>query len=235
MSAHDDELARILLVSLERSAASAATLLSPWQRSLRIIFCGTAELEPTSKRSVISFSERLQDSPFDRPGSLAAARDSVISELLSDWPAIAKRARVANGWARAWHQRFGDDSDAVWAGDEESWGEIRASASGLTHNNVARLRAELAHERIIPPERGFLRLAIRHGWLHPLDAAESAVELASVFLGRWPADTPPRPGQVLDALDDVVAKFCRARCQCAECPLQPLLPPGGAIEPSQAE
>jgi endonuclease-3 related protein len=82
---------------------------------------------------------------------------------------------------------------------------------------------------VYPMDRATYRVAVRHGWVEPTadyDEARAAVE------GLAPGDAPGL-ARLSAWFERVARDYCRvAAPRCDGCPLRPLLPPAGPIEPS---
>jgi endonuclease III len=79
-----------------------------------------------------------------------------------------------------------------------------------------------------PVDPGIYRVLVRHGWCD----ITAEYDEASECLGRHAGADPNQIERLARGLSRVARKFCGVRApRCQSCPLRPLLPESGPIDP----
>jgi endonuclease-3 related protein len=167
------------------------------------------------------------ETPLQSPSRAAVATVGQLAEALAPFPRAANKAPVLHALAKWWLAAFGDELSPEWNRDLEANRRELRQIRGLGPETVDRLLLFGADRPVFPIDRGVLRVAVRHGWLDlPVDDEDAQGVFRSATgddvallqsLARW--------------LQGVGASNCGRTPVCVGCPLEPLLPPGGPINP----
>lgn len=169
----------------------------------------------------------LHDAALQSPGACAAASTGALVELLAAVPRGAQKAGVLKGLARWWLDEFGDEESPEWTRGTEHYRAGLRAVRGLGPETVDRLLLFAAGLRVFPVDRATLRVAVRHGWLDlPVDDEQAQATFGGPLSGEVAALR-----SAARWLHRVGAAHCGRVPDCAACPLQPLLPPGGPLSP----
>ena len=192
-----------------------------WKLFVQLILLGPVPEVSDVVRDVLA-SESLQT-----PRALAQTSTGQLVERLADVPRGSQKAGLLKSVAVWWLEMFADDCDPEWSGGVDKYRDSLRRIRGLGPATVDELLLFVARFHLFPFDRGAVRVGVRHGWLDlPLDDDEAQ----SVFVsGLRDADADPRQFVVL--MGRVAAEHCRREALCEGCPLEPLLPPGGPLNP----
>lgn len=205
-------------------AVAPAHFDAAWHRMVAELVLGPQQAEHVEQLRPI-FAESVLQSP-----ALTAATAVVqVAEVLAPFPRAASKAPVVLALAKWWVHAFGDELSPPWNCDlQQDRLELR-QIRGLGPETVDRLLLFGAGRSVFPIDRSALRVAVRHGWLNlPVEDDDaqalfrSATEgdvAAMQSLARW--------------LHRVGESHCGRVPNCIGCPLEPLLPPGGPIDPDR--
>jgi endonuclease-3 related protein len=184
------------------------------------------EAEP---RVALAAFDALRDSGLIEPEALASADPLEIDDVFRQ--ARVKLATKAVGPLRKvarWAADRGLDDEA-WAG--LSTEAIRDEWLGLNGVGPATADALLVFglgRATIPVRQASYRVFVRHGWI---DSTSDYDEARSVLISAAPDDAN-RLGQLELGLARLGRDFCKpSAAKCDRCPLRPLLPEGGPVEP----
>jgi len=174
--------------------------------------------------------ERLRwafaDTVLASPALTASAAVGQLAEALSPLPRAANKAPVVLALAKWWVNTFGDELSPTWHRDvQQDRLELR-QIRGLGPETADRLLLFGANRPVFPVDRGALRVAVRHGWLDlPVDDEDAQALFRSATGGEV---------QMMQLLARWLHRIGETQCgrvpNCAGCPLEPLLPPGGPID-----
>lgn len=171
--------------------------------------------------------EVLRDANLLEPDSLAQLDQAELIEL-----ARQAGAKLSNSTAATLRRL------AAWLADQDSTRlperstddlreELRA-IKGLGPGLVDQLIGKVFGRAVAPLDRAAYRVLSRHGLI---DCSAGYDEAQSV-LNSFAPDDPLLLSEVCHGLRRVAREHCRTSSpQCSGCPLEPLLPPGGPIEP----
>jgi endonuclease-3 related protein len=167
---------------------------------------------------------------FAAPASLSQMTAGQLVELLAGIPRGPQKASLLRSVAEWWIAQFGGSSSPEWSRGLEFYRESLRKIRGLGPATVDELLMFAAQLPVFPLDRGTLRVAIRHGWLDlPLEDEE-----AQNFFVRGLSQAEIDPRSFSRLVSRVAAAHCGREPNCEGCPLQPMLPPGGPINPDAA-
>lgn len=194
---------------------------SSWELFLRVLLIGPAVDLPAD------IHEALRSSSLDSPQQTAQTTTGQLVELLAKVPRGPQKASLLRLVADWWLKTFGDETSPDWSGDLMTYRESLRKIRGLGPATVDELLLFAANLPVFPVSRGAMRVAVRHGWLDlPMDDAESQ----DFFVrGLRNAEVDGREFSLL--VSRVAEDFCGREPNCEGCPLQPLLPPHGPLNP----
>ena len=196
-----------------------------WTAFLSVLLVGPAAGPDSDPLKAV-----LESSALASPGrDVANERTGQLVELLSPIPSAwtAKGKSVASGGGMV--------VDSIWRsavrGVVQRFGFLSriASQNSRTGSGDGRRIADVSRLRlaVFPLDRATLRVAIRHGWLDfPIEDAE-----AQDFFVRGLAEAEIDPREFSRLVSRVAQAHCGRVPQCDGCPLQPLLPLNGPLNP----
>jgi endonuclease-3 related protein len=207
-----------------QGTATHSVIDAAWHRMVAELVLGPQQ--PDHQEQLRSlFAESLLQSP----AQTAAASVTPIAEALAPFPRAANKAAVVLALAKWWLQTFGDELSPAWNRDlQQDRLELR-QIRGLGPETVDRLLLFGAGRAVFPVDRGTLRVMVRHGWL---DLPVEDDDAQSLFGSATGGDvtTMRSLARWLHRIGDT---HCGRVPECAGCPLEPLLPPGGPIDPDR--
>lgn len=212
------------VLQLRSAYGSPEPIESPnqWATFLRVLLTGPGRGESQELVRAV-----LASPPLDSAGALSKASTGQLVERLSAIPRGAQKASLIRAVAEWWLAQFGDQADGAWTKDLQFYRESLRRIKGLGPATVDELLLFVAKLPVFPVSRGAMRVAVRHGWLDlPLEDSEAQ----DVFV-RGLADSPVELGAAFQLLSQVAEAHCGREPQCDGCPLQPLLPPNGPLNP----
>ncbi len=195
---------------------------STWELLLRVLF-GV----PSDHRANDALSGLLKSSALASPLEATQTPAGQLAEVLAPIPRGPQKASVVRAIAAWWLDQFGEALSPEWPRGVEFYRESLRAIRGLGPATVDELLLFAAQRKVFPVDRTALRVAVRHGWLDlPLEDEEAQ----SFFVrGLHRAEIDPREFSRL--LTQVGEKHCGREPKCDDCPLQPMLPPGGPLSP----
>ena len=193
---------------------------SSWSLLLHLLLVGSEGSQDTVK-------DVLRSPPFATPASLFQMTVGKLVEHLTGIPRGPQKSSLLRSVAEWWIGQFGDECSPQWSRGLEFYRESLRRIRGLGPATVDELLMHVARLPVFPLDRGTLRVAIRHGWVDlPLEDDETQ----NFFVrGLQSSKIDPRSFSLL--VTRVAANHCGREPQCDGCPLQPLLPPGGPLNP----
>jgi endonuclease-3 related protein len=224
MSTHSSFSTAVDVLQTAYGSPPFALFDAAWPRMVAELVLG-----PQQHDHAPALQRALSVEPLCTPTLTAAAAVGNVAEVLSPFPRAANKAPVVQALARWWLQTFGDEPSPEWNRDlEQDRRELR-SIRGLGPETVDRLLLFGAGRAIFPVDRSALRVAVRHGWLDlPVEDEEAQALFRSVTGGDVNA---------LQALARWLHRIGDAHCgrvpDCNGCPLEPLLPASGPIDPDR--
>lgn len=195
---------------------------STWTRFLKIL------LGFDGKQAAGEAQESLlKSAPLATAAETAAADTGTMVEVLKPIPRGPQKASVVRALATWWIEQFGDDDSPEWTKGTGTYRELLRQIRGLGPATVDELLLQGAGLPVFPVDRSALRVAVRHGWLDIPVEDEQAQSFFVSGLGRNVTE--------LQKLSRLLSRVGEAHCgrvpQCDGCPLQPLLPAGGPLNP----
>jgi endonuclease-3 related protein len=199
---------------------------------------------PTAKRLLVATIRHLFDArPAEAwmaaleslgtldPRALAAEDPASLAQHYRDAvgkPASPKDLQVVRKTAEAL-QRL--DDAALDAAPTSLLRDLLRSVRGLGPGAVDTLLLGALDRPVFPVSTGRYRILARHGWIDSWSTYDDASETVSSAASSL---TQPSPSDALrdlgEGFDVVARRWCKpARALCATCPLEPFLPPGGAV------
>jgi endonuclease-3 related protein len=142
----------------------------------------------------------------------------------------ARSASVLKRLAGWFSSRFQDEDDAL---DETAWPTPRlrrelAALSGIGQATADAILLRGIGRPTYPVDRGTYRILIRHGWI---DSSADYDEV-SQLLTQVTNERHEEIERMSDWLTHVARQYCRSGSpQCSDCPLRPLLPEQGPLQP----
>ena len=195
---------------------------SGWGLFLRILLLG-----PGVAAANNALQELLIVSPLATPQTMLESSTGILIEHLTGIPRGPQKAGVLRAVADWWQTQFRDNLNPAWDQGMDFYRDSLRKIRGLGPATVDELLMFVARFDVVPLDRGTLRVAIRHGWLDlPLEDQESQ----DVFVrGLREASLDSREFSQL--ISRVAEAHCGREPKCDDCPLQPLLPPNGPLNP----
>jgi len=220
------ELSRLANAAVHLRAAYGSPTLSDspngWTLFLRILLGG-----PAAEQSHDVLNEALETSPLATPGTTARATTGQLVELLSGVPRGPQKASLLRAVAEWWQTQFGDETSPEWSRGLEFYRESLRKIRGLGPATADELLMFVARLPVFPLDRGTLRVAIRHGWLDlPVEDGE-----AQDFFVRGLSESEIDPREFSRLVSRVAEAHCGREPKCEGCPLEPLLPLNGPLNP----
>lgn len=193
-----------------------------WTAFLSVLLVG-----PAADASNDQLRSILESSALAGPGSTSQTSTGQLVELLSPVPRGPQKASLLRAVAEWWLVEFGDQSSVEWSKGLDHYRESLRRIRGLGPATVDQLLMFAARLPVFPLDRAALRVAIRHGWLDfPVEEAE-----AQDFFVRSLSDAEIDPREFSRLVSRVADAHCGRVPQCDGCPLQPLLPLNGPLNP----
>lgn len=193
-----------------------------WQVLLRVLFAGS-----TSAPISHALTEVLQAPQLLDPMNVSSSTTGQLVELLAPVPRGPQKASLIRAIAEWWLSQFGNDCEPDWS---SNWAACRDSLRrirGLGPATVDELLLFVGQAPVFPLDRGTIRVAVRHGWLDlPLEEDES-----QDFFVRGLRESQIEPRGFSMLLARVAEAHCGREPKCHECPLQPMLPANGPLNP----
>lgn len=193
-----------------------------WRMLIRVLLVG-----PGPFGSEVDLNNVLESSSLTDPESTRKTSAGELVELLTKIPRGPQKASLLRAVAEWWVTTFGNDACPEWSGDPQAYRQSLRQIRGLGPATVDELLLFVAGLKIFPLDRGTIRVAVRHGWLDlPIEDDESQ----NFFVrGLHAASVDSR--QMSRLLSQVADHHCGREPKCDGCPLQPLLPPNGPLNP----
>jgi endonuclease-3 related protein len=184
-------------------------------------------LGPQQTEHLDALQRAFMESPLASSSQSAVAAVGQLAEALSPFPRAASKASVVQALAKWWLRTFSDELPPTWNRDlEQDRRELR-QIRGLGPETVDRLLLFGANRAVFPVDRGALRVSVRHGWL---DLPVEDDEAQACFRSATDGDVAAMQ-ELARWLHRVGETHCGRAPLCSGCPLEPLLPPGGPINP----
>lgn len=195
--------------------------VEPWRGLVRALL----DSEGTSGKAD-RLVTALVEADLLEPAALASAEPSELIELARAagaplrMPVVVLMQRLS-----AWADKLGLETlvERPTAALRDSLRGIRGVGPSLADVLLLHGLARVTY----PVDRASYRILVRHGWIDP----EAGYDEASVVLVDLAPEDPARLADLSAALRQVARRHCKARAAlCGDCPLRPMLPPGGPVE-----
>ncbi|WP_010587070.1 hypothetical protein [Schlesneria paludicola] len=194
---------------------------SGWSLFLQLLLIGPAQDVGPAVRNA------LDSDALSSPRVVSQTSAGQLVEQLAGVPRGPQKASLLRSVATWWLETFGDDCSPEWVGGADRYRESLLKIRGLGLATVDELLLFAGGLDLFPLDRGIVRVAVRHGWLDlPLEDDEAQHVFAG---GLKETDVDLREFVLL--LGRVATEHCRREPICEGCPLQPLLPPNGPLNP----
>lgn len=191
-----------------------------WSQFLRVLLIGSTA--SNSKVNEVRQSPLLVD-----PQSVATSSTGQLVELLAPVPRGPQKASLIRAIAEWWLSQFGNECDPDWLNNWQSYRDSLRRIRGLGPATVDELLLFVGQVPVFPLDRGTIRVAVRHGWLDlPLEE-----DASQDFFVRGLREAQIEPQGFSMLLARVADAHCGREPKCDGCPLQPLLPPNGPLNP----
>ncbi len=214
----------MLAAALEILAARYGAPIRPrgpaWDLLAAALLAGprSADLDAPSATALIAAGG-------DTPTSTAGLSTAEIEENLG---VSSNQAARLIAIARLIDRQFNGSAESFLDQPTEVLREQLLRVPGMGRQSVDRLLMS-AGQAVLPLPPTSARVLARHGWLDlSLDSAQSQEDVLSSLGG-----TAEAAWRAYVLLGQVARELCGARPRCNECPLAPLLPPGGPYEPCE--
>jgi endonuclease-3 related protein len=195
---------------------------SAWTRFVSVLLVGSLPGAASGR-----LKELLEAEPFMSPRVTSGLTTGQLVELLAPVPRGPQKAGVLKSFAEWWLTQFGEECSPDWTRDSGFYRESLRRIRGLGPATVDELLLFGARVAVFPLNRGALRVAVRHGWLDlPIEDDE-----AQDFFVRGLGSNGIDAREFSRLMSLVADSHCGREPNCEGCPLQPLLPPGGPLNP----
>ena len=220
------ELSRIANAAVHLRAAYGSPDIPDWPNAW-LAFVSILLVGPTGGAANEGVKVVLESSALASPGSTAQTSTGQLVELLAGVPRGPQKASLLRAVAEWWLAQFGDKPTSEWSKGLDFYRESLRKIRGLGPATVDELLMFAARLPVFPLDRATLRVAIRHGWLDfPIED-----DAAQDFFVRGLKEAEIDPRQFSWLISRVAEAHCGRVPQCDGCPLQPLLPLNGPLNP----
>lgn len=194
---------------------------SGWSLFLQLLLIGPGQKAGPAVRHVLD-SETLSS-----PRIVSQTSVGQLVEQLTGVPRGPQKASLLRAVAAWWLEQFGEDCSPDWGKSTEEYRESLLRIRGLGLATVDELLLFAGGLELFPLDRGAVRVAVRHGWLDlPLEDEEAQHAFTAAL-----KETDVDRREFVLLLGRVATEHCRREPICEGCPLQPLLPPNGPLNP----
>ena len=218
-----DVFDRLTEALIAEDGGSAAVGIEPFERLIGVLL----ENATDAARARLNL-DALRDAGLLDPAALASADPAELADVLShNRKTLPPRARATlQRLARWYHDRgLADDPGQI---STETLREELTALKGIGPGTADELLARGLGRAAFSVSRAAYRVLVRHGWIDVSCTYEDARDLIEPLA----PDDPNRLMQLSRGFEQIGARYCRvAAAKCDRCPLQPLLPEGGPIQP----
>lgn len=200
---------------------------SLWQWLVAVLL----EQQTTHERAERALNN-LREAGIGDAKSLVELDADELAELIAPAGAAKTKASRLRNLARhllAWAEREGTDDhfEDLEQFDTPSLRALLAAVNGISRTTADAMVLDAMGRPVFPAERAAHRVLKRHGWLD-FDADDEALrEEVESALDR----DVDRLKRFHASIGHVGHDYCGQTPRCDGCPLQPLLPEGGPLEP----
>lgn len=177
--------------------------------------------------------EALEAAGLAAPGDLAHAERSEVQDALKEGgaavpaPVLAALQRLAE-----WYEgRFDDDEgDAAEGPPTETLRDELRAIRGIGAATAESILLHGLNRPAYPLDRTTYRILVRHGWIDSTTEFDEAKDVMERLAGEDPGEL----ALWSEWMAQVGRKFCKvAAPRCESCPLRPVLPERGPIDPGE--
>jgi len=220
---------RMLAQALEHARKHFGRLeaAQPPGRWLTVVLAVLDRLDPATGGERLAVE--LTDVGLGHPRDVIELGTDAVAELLQAQRLPVRAAgplcRLADWWLKA----VGDADEAPdWPADTERLRRQWLKLPGVSLQLADRLLLFVADRAVLPLSRSVVRVCCRHGWA---DEQTEYEEWQSLAVRELEAQTDWLRELWL-ALSRLGKSHCGKTPKCDDCPLRPLLPPAGPVEPA---
>jgi len=153
---------------------------------------------------------------------------SELAELIRPAGYFRLKAKRLKNFVHWLVKRFDGSMDAMAACSLSTLREELLSINGIGPETADSILLYAAGKPSFVVDAYTHRIAVRHGWIEPEAGYD---ELKDYFESKLPADVATL-NEMHALLVQVGKNYCRPReARCEQCPMKPMLPEGGPIEP----
>jgi len=193
-----------------------------WSLLLRVLLVGPNPAPLTPAMSDVLQSPLLLD-----PQTASTSTTGQLVELLTPIPRGPQKASLIRAIAAWWLAQFSSECDPDLSGNWQTARDGLRRIRGLGPATVDELLLFVGQAPVFPLDRGTIRVAVRHGWLDlPLEEDD-----AQDFFVRGLREGQIEPRGFSMLMGRVAEAHCGREPKCDACPLQPLLPLNGPLNP----
>jgi endonuclease-3 related protein len=215
-----DRLAEALGAPVENPSAPA-----PLGFESLIAVALEASRDPNRARMAL---ESLRIEGLLEPEALASADPRELADVLTQGrkPPPQRAVAVLQRLARWYHERGIDDSaNAI---STETLREELNAINGIGPGTADELLSRGLGRPAFAVNRAAYRILLRHGWIDASCSYDDARDLIESFA----PENGPLLATLSQGFESIGAHYCRVSvAKCERCPLRPLLPDGGPIQP----
>jgi endonuclease-3 related protein len=231
-SAQSQPLAEIYRRLLERYGPQALPTLPPWERLVGLVLGFSA-----SDSKIARALDPLRDADLLSPEALVELPLAELVELLHPLSAAEPKAARLQRVMRLVCESYDGSLAALIAGDRHALRERLRAINGLGRETVDAILLQVGELPQFPVNLSTHRVMKRHAWLDFETDEETLQDYFHAGLpplageDPMPADEATLYNELYLLLDRVGREHCRKQPRCDDCPLAPLLPAQGPLEP----
>jgi len=191
----------------------------------------------TTEQNVAAAIDRLRAADLLDPWPLYELPLAELEELIQ--PAGSARVKAArlHSLLEILCQQFDGSLEAMFSTRMDTLREQLLAINGVGQEAADTILLEAGNLPTFPIDLSAHRIMKRHGWVDFEADYATLQEYFQAGLPQWvgapdmPVDEPALYNELRVLLDRVGREHCRKAPRCTNCPLEPLLPPGGPLEP----
>jgi len=192
------------------------------------IAVGTILTQNTNWQNVARAIENLKKAKMLQAHAIDRMPIAELAELIRPAGYFRLKAKRLKNFVHWLVERFDGSMDAMAACSLSTLREELLTINGIGPETADSILLYAAGKPTFVVDAYTHRIAVRHGWIEP-DVGYDG--LKEHFESRLPDDVPTL-NEMHALLVQVGKNFCRPReARCEQCPMKPMLPEGGPIEP----
>lgn len=189
---------------------------------------GAILTQNTNWQNVARAIENLKKANVLEPHSIDRLAIAELAELIRPAGYFRLKAKRLKNFVHWLVTRFDGSMDAMAAASLSTLREELLSINGIGPETADSILLYAVHKPTFVVDAYTHRIAVRHGWIEPEASYDG---LKEYFESRLPDDVPTL-NEMHALLVQVGKNYCRPReARCEQCPMKPMLPEGGPIEP----